>query len=105
MSEINVEALLRERQNLFIETRAKIEAEVTAFLESLRAIEDELITPELIGLRDLTVKDVLPALWKEPFEKNVYAEELKVLSAHVNSLKVIANRLNGEALRCLQGLQ
>lgn len=104
MSEVNVEALLRERQNLFIESRTKIEREVTMFLSSLEKINDELI-PNQVSLRGKTAKDILPSLWADPFVKTDYQKDLEAFNAHVLEVRMLANKLNGEALKCLQGLQ
>lgn len=100
MSNTNVARLLQERQNKFIETRTNIENEVNKFLKSLEALDDDVKAK--CGVKvGITAKDLLPALWAEPFDENTYREQKARLDAYIAQVKVICDQLNQEAIACL----
>lgn len=96
-----VEAL-REREKEFIERRAKIEMEVNSFLTSVDKTNDERITSVPGRPAGSTAKEVLPALWAEPFDKEAYALQLGALNHYIAALKAKCNELAEEAERCIQ---
>lgn len=100
MSEVNVTKLLQDRQNLFIETRTNIENEVNKFLKSLEGLDHDV--KSMCGVQEgLTAKDLLPALWVEPFVKNTYLEQKAAFDKYVEGVKTVCDRLNQEAIECL----
>lgn len=100
MNEVNVTKLLQDRQNLFIETRTNIENEVNKFLKSLEGLDTDV--KGMCGVKEgLSARDLLPALWAEPFVKNTYLEQKAEFDKYVTSVKAVCDRLNQEAIACL----
>lgn len=96
-----IQQLLQQRQTQFIEKRANIKSEVDAFLESVKVIDTDM----LVGLAvptGHTAEEVLPSLWEEPFDSNKYATELKNLNVFISQVHELTDKLNQEALECLQ---
>lgn len=101
MTANNISQLIQERQNKFIETRTIIESEVTKFLESLTNLDADI--KEKCGVREgLTAKDLLPALWIEPFDQKAYNAQKAALDTYIAQVTAICDKLNEEALACLQ---
>lgn len=98
---MDVTSLLRERQNKFIETRTLIASEVQKYLNSLNAMDAE-VRAEILLPNGTTPQEILPALWTEPFDTEAYKEQLSHFQASVQSAKIYCDRLNQEALKCLQ---
>lgn len=98
---MDVTTLLRERQNKFIETRTLIASEVQKYLNSLNAMDAE-VRAEILLPKGNTPQEILPALWVEPFDMEAYTEQLNQFQASVQSAKIYCDKLNQEALRCLQ---
>lgn len=98
----SVEELLRVRQGKFVETRTRIEMEVNKFLESIDKTGDERVMS--IGGRPegKTCKEVLPALWEEPFDEAKYKEQLDLLNRYIAAVSTYVDTLNTEALKRLQ---
>lgn len=101
MNEQNVARLIQERQNKFIETRTNIENEVNKFLESLNKLDADM-QAKCGVTAGITAKDLLPALWVEPFDEAEYNRQLAALNTYIEQVEVICNQLNQEALLCLQ---
>lgn len=101
MNEQNVAKLIQDRQNKFIETRTNIENEVNKFLQSLCSLDEDLKIK--CGVKDgMTAKDLLPALWAEPFVEETYLQQKNALDTYIMQVKAICDQLNQEALLCLQ---
>lgn len=99
--EANVAQLLRDRQNKFVEGRTVTEVEVNKFLKSLEALDEgERVQCKVVVGR--TAKDVLPSLWQEPFNPEQYQAELLNLQNYIAGVKTFCDRINQEALACLQ---
>ena len=98
---VDITQLIQQRQNKFIETRTIIDSEVSKFIKSIEELGTDL--PEncrvLIGK---TTKDILPALWLEPFNEAQYTLELQNLKGYICTVKSVADAINEEALKCLQ---
>jgi len=101
MNEQNVAKLIQERQNKFIETRTNIENEVNKFLQSLCSL-DEDIKVKCGVTEGASAKDLLPALWQEPFNETVYLQQKAALDNYIMQVKAVCDQLNQEALACLQ---
>lgn len=100
MNDVDITALLQKRQVQFIETRTKIESEVTNFLRSLETLDSDIRSK--IGYTETkTVKDFLPELWSEPFDIEVYNEQLRTFNELVSRVRSVCDEINKEALRCL----
>lgn len=101
MTERDIANLLEQRKTSFIETRAQIENEVTKFLQSLEAADNDV--QEKCKFRPgVTARDLLPALWVEPFDPETYNKQLTDLNTYVDYVKAIFDSINKEALQCLQ---
>ena len=101
MNEQNVAKLLQDRQNKFIETRTNIENEVNRFLQSLESLDDDMKIK--CGVKaGITAKDLLPALWKEPFNGDEYSQQKAALDDYIAQVRAVCDRINQEALLCLQ---
>lgn len=98
---VNVAALIQQRQNKFIETRTIIEAEVNKFLAGLEAQDDD-IKAKLNVQPGITARHWLPSLWSDDFNMEAYKQELAKLTDYMSKVKVYADNLNAEAIRCLQ---
>lgn len=100
MNEQNIAAMIQQRQNKFIETRTIIESEVNKFLQSLTMLDSEL--KQQLGVTEgISCKDLLPALWTEPFNQNVYVEQKQKLDTYIAQVQAICDKINQEALACL----
>lgn len=97
-----IEELYRQRQNKFIESRTVIESEVNQFLRSIEQL-DAVFQAELNVVDGQTARDVLPALWEEPFNNDNYLAERAVLDARIVKATQLRDKLNAEAMQCLQG--
>lgn len=97
----SVDQLLRERQDKFVERRTVIENEVNQFLKSLESL-DHVYKQQLQVIDGRTAKDVLPALWAEPFVQETYDAQKAELDKYIASVQAVCDQLNEEALRCLQ---
>lgn len=98
---MDITSLLAQRQNSFIEARTKIEAEVDHFLKSLEEVDEDV--QKMCGVTPgLTAKALLPSLWAEPFDVEVYKGELANLNTYIEQVRAIVDNLNREALACLQ---
>lgn len=98
---MNVEQLKREREAQFVETRTKIEMEVTKFLESIANMDEEAKTACRYNPA-YTARNLLPALWIDPFDEKVYNIQLEKLQAYITAVTSVCDRMNEEALKCLQ---
>lgn len=97
----NVNALIQERNNQFIETRAVIEIEVNKFLTSLGNLDQE--EQVKVGYKPgITCRDVLPELWEDNFREDVYQAQLNSLLNYIGSVRSVYDQWNVEALACLQ---
>ncbi len=98
----NYQELLTQRQNQFIETRTRIEVEVNNFLNSLIGLDDDI--KQAFGYMDSrpTAQQWLPSLWQTPFNMDQYKLELQAFEAYQNKVATIIDKLNEEAIRCLQ---
>ena len=100
MNDTNVAKLLQDRQNKFIETRTNIENEVNKFLKSLEALDDDVKINCGVAV-GITAKDLLPALWQEPFNEEAYKAQKAQLDTYIAQVKNICDELNREAIACL----
>lgn len=98
---VDVAKLIRERENAFVETRTIIESEVNKFLKSLEELDADIKLK--CGVKDgVTAKDLLPALWVEPFDEATYKVQKEKLDNYIAQVSNICDALNQEALACLQ---
>lgn len=93
--------LYQQRLNSFIETRTKIENEVNRFLKSLE-VDDEEFKQACNVQIGTTARDWLPALWEEPFNQEVYEQQLAKLNQYIQAVRTVSDKLQMEALACLQ---
>lgn len=100
---VSVKELFAKRQAVFIEKRTKIEGEVDKFLQGVREI-DPVLLANITPLNGTTTREVLPALWEEPFDPEAYKEQLSLLQAYIAAVKEVADKLNEEALRVLNNV-
>lgn len=101
MSNVDVAQLIQSRQNKFVETRTIIEAEVNKFLQSLERLDPDV--QARCGVKSgQTAKDLLPALWEEPFNKEQYQVQRASVDAYIAQVKVVCDQINKEAIECLQ---
>ena len=101
LNEQSVSRLIQDRQNKFIETRTNIENEVNRFLQSLSGLDADI--KEKCGVRDgVTARDLLPALWQEPFDENAYNSQKASLDTYIAQVRAVCDQLNQEAIACLQ---
>lgn len=98
---MSIEQLYAQRQNKFIEDRTIIETETDKFLRSLEQL-DPVYQQQLNVVQGQTARDVIPALWAEPFDEEAYNQQRAVLDQRIENAKIICDQLNEEALRCLQ---
>ena len=98
----NYQELLTQRQNQFIETRTRIEVEVNNFLNSIASLDDN--TKQAFGYVDGRDKaqDWLPSLWLTPFNMDQYKLELQAFESYQSRVATLVDKLNEEAIRCLQ---
>lgn len=99
---MDVQAILRARQDAFVEKRTRIESEVNKFLESVDQISDERVTSIPGRPSGKTCREVLPELWHEPFSQEKYDAELAALNSYVVRVQAACDAINKEALECLQ---
>lgn len=101
---VDVSQLIKQREAKFVEARTKAELEINKFLESIKPIEDEL--KDIPGRPAGTcAKEIVPALWTEPFDEAAYYQQLEVFNNYVNQVVAYGDKVNEEALRCLQTSQ
>ena len=50
-----------------------------------------------------TARDVLPALWEEPFDNERYLTQRALLDERITKATQLRDKLNAEAIQCLQG--
>lgn len=93
--------LYQQRLNSFIETRTKIENEVNRFFKSLE-VDDEDFKNACNVQVGATARGWLPALWEEPFNPEAYAQQLKRLNDYIQHVRSVSDKLQMEALACLQ---
>lgn len=91
----------RQRQDKFIETRTKIEQEVDSFLKSISEMDEDLrkrcnYNPQY------TARTLLPALWSEPFDEDVYKVQLAKVNQYVAAVVALCDAMDAEAIKCLQ---
>lgn len=99
---MDVQAILRARQDAFVETRTRIESEVNKFLESVNQITDKRVTSIPGRPAGNTCREVLPELWNEPFNQTVYDAQVAALNSYIEQVTKVCDIINEEALRCLQ---
>lgn len=99
---MDISSILRERQGKFVETRTRIEMEVNKFFESLNEIDDERIKAVPGRPAGNTCKEVLPALWEEPFDEAKYATQLSEFNRYKDAVIAVADTMNQEALERLR---
>lgn len=97
----NIAALIRERQDKFIETRTIIESEVNKFLDSIAALDEDVRT-RCGYVNGANAKSLLPALWAEPFDVNTYNKQLAALQMYIRQVMAVRDEINREAQVCLQ---
>jgi hypothetical protein len=101
MSEQEIVKLLQDRQNEFIEKRTIIETEVNKFLKSLENQDEDI--KQKCGTKDgVTARDLLPALWLEPFNEEEYKKQREALDTYIAQVSAVCDQLNQEAAACLQ---
>lgn len=101
MTEQSVAALIQQREVKFIETRTIIENEVNKFLQSLLSLDADV--QQKVGAREgITAKDLLPALWADPFDEATYNQQLSSLMNYIAQVQAICDQINQEARACLQ---
>lgn len=98
---VDVQSVIKQREAQFVETRTKIEIEVNKFLESLKDIEDEIasIPGRPTGA---TAREILPELWSDNFNNEIYQEQLARLNSYIASVIAYSDKINEEALACLK---
>ena len=85
------------RNTELIENRKVMEMEVDKFLSSLENLRDE--TKAKCGVVEgLTCKSLLPELWKEEPDQEVYDKQFENLKAYVAKVAQVANEINREAV-------
>lgn len=98
---LDVAALKRKKQDDFIEKRTIIEQEVDKFLASISEMDAD-IKEKCNYDPNYSAKTLLPALWVEPFDEEAYNQQLSRLQNYIAGVKSICDKLNEEALKCLQ---
>lgn len=98
-----IEELVKKRQNEFIEARTITESELTKFLESIKN-SDEDIRRRCAYREGITARQLIPALWKEPFDFTEYQKQRADVDAYVKNVYKIFESVNEEARRCLQSM-
>lgn len=101
MTEQSVTKLIQDRQNLFIETRTKIETEVDRFLSSLSNLDPD-VKVKCGVVDDATCKQLLPALWEEPFNEETYLAQKAKLDVYISQVHTVCDEICQEAIKCLQ---
>ena len=96
-----IQELYNLRQTKFIEARSTIKHEVDQFLESVKATDPSVFVGLEIPAGN-TAEEILPSLWVEPFNQEQYNQELAKLNAFIAQIHIVTDRLNQEALECLQ---
>lgn len=99
---MDVQEILRTRQDAFVEKRTRIETEVDKFLESVNQITDERVTQVPGRPEGKNCREVLPALWKDPFDEEEYQKQLTALNSYVQAVQAVCDAINEDALKCLQ---
>ena len=97
----SVARLIQERQNKFIETRTIIENEVTRFIQSLEGLDPD-VQARCEYTQGMRAKELLSALWEEPFELEKYDAQLSKFNAYVAKVRAVCDDINKEAIQCLQ---
>lgn len=97
----NIQAQLQKRQNKFIETRTIIADQVNKYIASLAILSEEQ-KQQCIMPNGSRAEEVLPELWNEPFNEEVYNMQLMQLQKSIVSVTALRDRLNQEAMACLQ---
>lgn len=101
MNSANIANLIRERQDKFVETRTIIEKEVNQFLDSIGKMDADI--QEKCGyVAGASAKGLLPELWNEPFNEEVYNNQLSRVLAYINRVQQVCDEINREAIACLQ---
>ena len=98
---ISVEQLYAQRQAKFVESRTIIESELNKFLRSLEQL-DAVHQQQLGVVPGQTARDVIPALWEEPFNEAAYTAQRAEADRRIAAAKQLCDQLNTEALKCLQ---
>lgn len=97
----SIEQLYAALNNKFIEQRTLTEVELNKFLKSLEGL-DPVYQQELGFVAGRTARDMIPSLWVEPFDEAMYLQEKAIVDDLVSRSVTLCNKLNEEALRCLQ---
>lgn len=100
MSLIDIESLIRTRQDKFVETRTIIESEINKFLESISKMDPD-VQQKCGYIEGASAKTLLPELWNTPFREEVYTQQLQGVVAYIQKVQAVCDAINQEALACL----
>ena len=98
------QAAIQKGQTVFIENRAFIESEINKFFASLANLTPD-IQQQINYNPEVSARAVLPVLWADKFDKEVYEQQLKSFMEYFNSVAVVLDKLNQEALLCAHQLE
>lgn len=102
MQTVSAEKLFQQRQNEFIEKRTIIEREIGAWLDSMNALDPSFQERCGYDYQGKTVKELLSAAWEDDFDEAKYSQQLAEVKERIQRSIDLADKLNGEALACLQ---
>jgi hypothetical protein len=101
---VDVSKLIAERERKFIEQRVLITQWIKEFMESVHAFDPELLKGIKIP-EGRTAEELLPSLFIEPFDHAAYLREREAMEDLRGKVNAVAEKLNEEALACLQQLK
>ncbi|MCM1218881.1 MAG: hypothetical protein NC548_30735 [Lachnospiraceae bacterium] len=100
----SIEQLYAALNTKFVEQRTLTEVEVNKFLRSVEEL-DPVFQQQIGVVQGQTARDVLPSLWSEPFDESRYLQERAAVEQRIQLAAAICDKLNEEALKCLQDSQ
>lgn len=96
----SAEELLKEAREYLTVTRAKQEVLVAEWAKHIKQIPKELLS-EIDLPEDITLYSVIPELYKDEPDENVYEEQYNAFMKQVEKINKIAMKANEDAKQCL----
>ena len=101
MVQKDAQEALKKRTTQFIETRSVIQQSIDNYLKKLKSVDPELLKG-IKPLRGSCAKEVVSALWEEPFNQDLYQQQLSEFNEFVNAVDAVAQQLADEAMKLLK---
>ena len=97
--------LLKENQELFIRKRTEQEMKIDAWAKRLAEVKDEDVLSELMLPEEISLRVLVPELYKEKPDAEIYAKQHEELCELIDRVNSVTDKYNKEALECLSRFQ